>query len=238
MENKTTQAFAVRVADFEGPLPRLLELVEKRQLPVSQVSLAQVTDDFINYVRELPKPTFNELAEFIAIAATLMLIKSRSLLPGLPLADDETREIGNLEQRLKLYQVIRNRALALGAAWGKNPLFFPGARPAAVIFSPSAELTLANLRKTFHELIQSWPPPAGSLPEIKVRKIVSLEEMIKNLTARVQAALKINFSDFVKNQKERMNIIVGFLALLELCKQGAVEVDQGEPFQEIRIATK
>ncbi len=231
--------FAVRVGEFEGPLPLLLELVEKRQLPISRVSLAQVADDFLSYVKKRESPTMAMLAEFLVIASTLMLIKSISLLPSLALSESESGDIDELERRLKLYQVIRQAALRLDSQFGQQPIFFPPSRRAeTIIFSPSAELRIPNLLTAMKNLLAALPVSLASLPRVTVKKIISLEEMIKDLTGRVQTALRMNFSEFIKDKKEKINIIVGFLALLELCKQGTIEVGQTDHFQEINIEIK
>lgn len=239
-----TDVFSLKLDEFEGPLPLLLELVEKRQLSISQISLAQVADDFLHYVNRLGEPTKTTLAEFIVIASTLMLIKSISLLPNLTLEAGENQEIGELERRLKLYQIIRQTALEIKSCFGRQMIFYPESRRSeAIVFSPTAEMTTANLLATMKSLIQSLPAAAANLPRVTMRKIVSLEETIKDLTSRVQNALRMNFSDFVKNQsadwqKEKVNIIVSFLALLELCKRGVVEAEQRSHFSEIKMETK
>lgn len=239
-----TEQFAVRVEEFEGPLPLLLELVEKRQLAINRVSLAQVADDFLNYVKKRESPTMAMLAEFLVVASTLMLIKSISLLPSLAPSESESGDINELERRLKLYQMIRQAALTLEGQFGKQPIFFPPSRRTeTIIFSPSAELTIPNLLTSMKNLLATLPVSAASLPRAAVKKIISLEEMIKDLISRVQMALRMNFSEFIKGQsaswrKEKINIIVSFLALLELCKQGAIEVDQTDHFQEINIEIK
>src|SRR6478609_2971026 len=95
--------FAVKTPVYEGPLDLLLDLVEKRKLFVSDVSLAQVTDDFIKYIESHEEFPISESAEFIVIASTLMLVKSRSLLPMLELTQEEEASIEDLEKRLVLY---------------------------------------------------------------------------------------------------------------------------------------
>ncbi len=99
--------FNIKTTVFEGPLDLLLNLVEKRKLFISDVSLAQVTDDFIRHVQSVENFPIGESAQFILIAATLLLIKSKSLLPTLQLTTEETENIHDLETRLKLYQKIK-----------------------------------------------------------------------------------------------------------------------------------
>ena len=236
--------FSVKVGEFEGPLPLLLDLVEKRQLPISQVSLAEVAENFLDYLRQLNEPSTAVLAEFLVVASTLMLIKSASLLPSLALSESESQEIGDLEERLKLYRMIHQAALGLQARFGRRPIFYTEARrQETVVFSPTSEISSANLLTVMKNLIRSLPPFAETLPRLAVKKMISLEEMITELTGRVQTALRISFSDFIVHKsadwrKEKTNVIISFLALLELCKRGLVEVRQGKHFAEINIETK
>ncbi|MEK7585467.1 MAG: ScpA family protein [Patescibacteria group bacterium] len=239
-----SETFKVKVGEFEGPLTLLLELVESQKLPISQVSLARVADDFVAHVRSQQDSSMGSLADFLITASTLMLIKSFSLLPTLKLTESESESVGDLERRLKLYQIIRDLALKLKSEFGAHPIFFAESRRSeVVIFSPTAEITPANLLGVMKNLLVSLPQTQASLPRATVRKVMSLEEMITDLAGRVEKALKMSFSQFVKDQssdwrQEKVNIIVSFLALLELCKQGRVEVEQGEHFKEISIETK
>src|SRR3990167_5690510 len=108
-----TDSYTVRTQVFEGPLDLLLELVTKRKLFVNDVSLAQVTDDFIRYIDERGEIPLGESAEFILVASTLMLIKSRSLLPMLELTEEEEESIHDLENRLALYARTKELAVEL-----------------------------------------------------------------------------------------------------------------------------
>ena len=116
-------SYTVKTAVFEGPLDLLLELVTKRKLFVNDVSLSQVTDDFISYIDKHEEFPIGESAEFIVIASTLMLIKSRSLLPMLKLTEDEEESIHDLEDRLVLYAKVKELALALKKIFGKQIIF-------------------------------------------------------------------------------------------------------------------
>ena len=108
---------------FEGPLDLLLELVTKRKLFVNDVSLAEVTDDFIKYLDEHEKFPLGESAEFIVIASTLMLIKSRSLLPQIALTDEEEESIHDLEDRLVFYAKVKELAAGLKKIFCKKNIF-------------------------------------------------------------------------------------------------------------------
>src|SRR6185437_4919244 len=112
----------VKTSVYEGPLELLLELIEKRKLLINDIALAQVTDEYIARVNAMSETPLGEVAEFVALAATLLLIKSRSLLPNLELSSEESNDIKQLEYRLALYKIIRAAAKDLGNALGNAPL--------------------------------------------------------------------------------------------------------------------
>src|SRR5574343_317549 len=106
-------AFQLKTESFEGPLELLLSLIEDKKLHVSEISLAQVTEEYLQYLgnfTEVPGEqrvtTLSDRSQFVAVAATLILIKARSLLPTMELSDEETESIDDLTERLRLYQII------------------------------------------------------------------------------------------------------------------------------------
>src|SRR3989344_4122925 len=108
-------SFTVKQEHFEGPLELLLDLIEKRKLFVSDVSLAKVADDYISYVKNLSEFPVADSAHFVLIASTLLLIKSKSLLPNLDLTTEEQVSIEDLEHRLRLYERMRKLSRSLGS---------------------------------------------------------------------------------------------------------------------------
>ncbi len=215
---------AVKTAAYEGPLDVLLELIEKRKLLINDISLSQVADDFIAYVETHPELPVEETAEFISLASTLLLIKSRSLLPALDLTPEESRDIKQLEYRLAVYQLMK--AASKGLERLNNPYLPEGAEPTEEpLFIPDASITTASLRAAAQTLIDGFPS-VRTLPKVEVRKIRSLEETIQDLATRIGTAFRMNFKDFTKG--ERHTVIVSFLALLELVKQGIIKATQDE----------
>lgn len=229
-------ALHVKTAVYEGPLDLLLELIEKRKLLINDISLAQVTDEYIARVNGMESLPVGETAEFVSLAATLLLIKSRSLLPTLTLSDDESRDIKELEYRLAVYQLLKEAARGLERRLDA-PALFGGTPPALEpLFLPDASATQQSLRAAAQTLIDGFPTTL-TLPKVAVKKIMSLEEMIERLAARVQSAIRMSFKEFAGGGKkaERGEIIVGFLALLELVKQGIIRATQGEHFGDITL---
>ena len=226
-------SYTVKTQVFEGPLDLLLDLVTKRKLFVNDVSLAQVTDDFIHYLEEHEEFPIGESAEFIVVASTLMLIKSRSLLPMIKLTDEEEESIHDLEDRLTLYAKVKTLAAGLKSIFGKQIIFekTPSKNP-TIVFSPDSKTDTGNLLLALERVIESLPKKE-LLPKVVVKKVISLEEMIEKLAERISQASKINFKDFhgakgKLTHEKKVSIIVGFLAMLELVKRGAIRVTQDD----------
>lgn len=228
------ETFAVKTTVFEGPLELLLDLIEKRKLLINDISLAQVTDDYIAYVRELQEHHITHTAQFVLVAATLLLIKSKSLLPVLELTEEETRSVTDLEERLKLYQIFRDQGTQLAARFDATPLFerlyIPDATP---LFTTDKYTTTDSLKNALLEVIQRFPKPVFR-PHIAVKKVVSLEEMIQTVERRIQAQFKLSFKDFI-NAQEPAHVIISFLAILELVKQGTILAEQEKHFHDITL---
>jgi segregation and condensation protein A len=228
-------SYQVKTNVFEGPFDLLLELVAKRKLFVSDVSLAEVTDDFIRYIDEHEEFPISESAEFIVVASTLMLIKSRSLLPMLELTEEEEESIEDLEMRLKIYARVKELAVGLKKLYGKEIIFekSPNRNP-VVVFSPDSKTDTENLLAGLKRVLESLPKKEV-LPKAVVRKMITLEETIEKLAEKIAKGMKTNFNDFVGKDlgasgkltyEKKVSIIVGFLAMLELVKRGAIRVNQ------------
>ncbi len=226
--------YTVRTPAFEGPFGLLLELIEKRKLSVSDLSLSQVTDDFIQHVRSLADFPMEDAAEFIQVAATLLLIKSRSLIPDLELSGEEEQDVDDLKRRLVAYERAREAAKELGRLFGRSVMVSAGERAPDVMFSPAKDMTLAALEAALRSALAELEKEE-QLPEARVKPMVTIEEMMDRLLTRVQSAITMSFKDFSGDAKEKVEVIVSFLALLELVKQGAVDVAQHETFSDIRI---
>jgi segregation and condensation protein A len=226
--------FLVRSAAYEGPLELIIELVDKRKLLVNEISLAQVTDDFIAYVRGHDAFPMEDAVDFIAVAATLLLIKSRSLIPELELSMEEEGDVEDLKRRLFVYEKSREAARELSGLFGRNVMVSAGERKPEPIFAPSKDLSLSAIEEALQHALAALEKEE-MLPEVKVKTVMSIEEMMDTLHTRVQRALTLSFKEFTGNVKERVEVIVSFLALLELVKQGAVEAAQYGAFGDIQI---
>jgi segregation and condensation protein A len=243
---ESTSVYTVKAPTFEGPLELLLSLIEARKFFINEISLAEVTNDYVAHIRsssqEKTEKHIADVSYFILIAATLILIKSKSLLPTLTLTEDEEEKIDDLEQRLKLYQIIKNASIEVKNYFGVSVVFFPNERVwSEPVFSPDPAITMSLMLATVSSVLASIPKEAVTLPKVEIKKMISLDEMINSLTDRIQNAMNMSFRDFSKShgaqtkQEAKVHIIVSFLAMLELVRGGLIDVMQNSDFQDIQI---
>jgi segregation and condensation protein A len=241
--------FLLKTDQFEGPLDLLLSLIEKRKLFINDISLSKVADDYIAYVENLDTLPIDSTAQFILIASTLLLIKSKSLLPNLELTLEEEESISDLEDRLKLHKKYLEASKNISSIYNKTPLHFKTPQKNQVIvFSPDANTNTQSLLNAIKNVIASMPK-SENLPKVIVQKVASLEEMVEKLSNRIADSLKLSFREFTGDSLHRhqvdsplsrarkTEIIVSFLAMLELVKQGAIQVVQNSLNDDIEIAT-
>lgn len=230
-------ALVVKTPVYEGPLELLLELIEKRKLLINDISLAAVAEEYVARVKESPELPVGETAEFVVLAATLLLIKSRSLLPSLELSEEESHDIKELQYRLAVYQIIKEAARTLGKTAERALPFHAGSAPELPpLFVPDQSFTTTTLHRVAQALIEGFPKTLA-LPKVEVQKIISLEEVIGRLARRVSSALSVSFREFTGASRQRDEIIVGFLALLELVKQGIIRATQRDRHGDITLET-
>jgi segregation and condensation protein A len=207
-------SFAVKTEVFEGPLELLLDLVERRKLLINDISLAAVTDEYIKTVSEMQQRSLPNTTQFVQLAATLLLIKSKSLLPVLELTDEEEAGIDDLEARLRLYQIYRTAGIAVADSFGKrisySREFVPPREP---LFVTDGFTNLHALTSAMYDVLHNLPLKE-SKPKVQVRKVISLEEMIHRLHERIEKQLRTTFRELVADSPERTHIIVGFWRFL------------------------
>lgn len=233
------ETYKVKTVAFEGPLELLVDLIEKKKLAISEISLSKVTDDFISYIKELGTLPLGYTANFIITAATLVLIKSKSLLPDLLLTDEEEGNISDLKKRLLLYKLYRGVAEKIKVIFAKKILWKRQYSKIVPMFVPDKNISV----KVLHEALKSAVlnvPKKESVPEAIIQKAITIEEMMGNLTERITSAMSLSFKKFAnhggkQNKDGKVFVIVSFLAILELVKQGIVAVKQDSQFEDIHV---
>ena len=237
------EAYQIKTSSFEGPLGLLLSLVEKRKLFINDVSLSIVTEDYLQYINKLGGLPSAEISNFILVASTLLLIKSKSLLPNLDLTSEEEGDIRDLEERLRLYEIFTKLGGKIKNTFGKKIIFAPLERKNEVlIFLPDEQITRESMM-TFARNVLDGMPKKVFLPKVEVKTVISIEEMIEKLTERIKNSLKMNFRDLhghsgkATTREEKVVVIVGFLAMLELVRQGLIDAMQENDGGDILMST-
>jgi segregation and condensation protein A len=230
--------YEVRTEKFTGPLDKLLQLIEEKHLEITQISLAEVTADFLRYVKSLGEKVEPAiLADFLVVAAKMVLIKSKVLLPMLELTKEEEEEIHDLEGRLKLYREFKIASEHIKKLWDKNKISY--ARPLflslgdQVVFYPPSGLKASDLTKAINNLAAALQ---AILPEAQTIKkaVVTIEQKIEELLNRFKEAGRQSFKTMAQ-QKSRSEAIVLFLAILHLLKDRVIQVEQEEHFKDIVV---
>src|SRR3989344_4353006 len=175
--------FNIKTEAYEGPLGVVLDLVEARKLLVNDLALASITDDFVEHVRTQDVFPVEETAFFIQIAATLLLIKSKSLLPDLALTEEEGADVEDLRRRLEAYAKVREASTELARIYGKRMMYPAGERAPGVFFAPSKDMTAEGLEGALARVLAAREV-IETLPEHKVKPMITIEEMMDRLPER------------------------------------------------------
>lgn len=232
------QEYKVKIEQFQGPLDLLLQLIMEEELDITQISLAKVTEQYIKHLEKVEEVYPEELADFLVVATKLLLIKSRSLLPYLEVDDDE--EETDLEEQLKIYRQFHEAALLLeqridkkNFTYGRVDKRFKGAVEPS--FSPPEGLK-SNALKTMFEEVLAKLEPVIKLPEKALRRALTLKERICHLQVHLEKEAQVSFQKIIGESKDKGEVILSFLAILELVKKEMVCVTQNQAFEDISIA--
>ncbi|MEK7188938.1 MAG: segregation/condensation protein A [Patescibacteria group bacterium] len=226
--------YEVNTEAFHGPLSLLLELIEQEKLDITSIALAQVTEQYLKRIEELGErlPT-GELADFLVVASRLLLIKSYVLLPTLA---DSDADPDILAQQLRIYKVYRDASLAIREIIAQKRFGYSRERlkVISVEFSPPPKLESKSLASRLSRLIAELEKTFVKLPKKTMVHVVSIGERIGHLKALLASVEKVGFGEFLKSAKNKSEIVVSFLALLELIKQRHLVAEQ-EPQRDIVI---
>lgn len=223
----------IKIEKFEGPLDLLLQLIEAQELDISEVSLAQVTDQYVDFINQAELDP-SAIADFLNIAARLLLLKSRLLLPFVE--GEEEVEVVDLAGQLKMYRQFVEAAKEINKLW-KSSVIFP-ARERLFYkkegFNPPGNADVDSLRATY-EKVAGRLKPLLRLPEKTIKKVISLREKIDHLANLIKQKVSFHFHESLQDASDNSDTIVSFLAVLELVKQRQIFVEQEEIFSNILI---
>jgi segregation and condensation protein A len=238
-------AYSVSTPSFEGPIDLLLHLVSSHEVDILDIPLLPVIDGFVSVLSgQRDQIDFNQLSEFLLVAAILIELKSQKLLPGRETSDEDEDFIGWEERDLLLARLLECRAYAAAA-----DVFVALAEQASrciprevgldddfVVHAPDllAGITPDDLAQAYLRGSAERPVPRVDLSHVTV-DTVSVSEAVADLIAVQESERATSFRSLVENCTTRIEVIVRFLALLELCKMGRVTLGQGATFGDLRI---
>jgi segregation and condensation protein A len=231
--------YRVKIEQFEGPLDLLLSLIEEQKLDIVKLSLATVTDQYLEHIKNNQEIHLENLSDFLSVAAKLILIKSKALLPLLKLTAEEEEEIEDLTEKLKEYKKFKEVSLKIGRMdkLRKISISREGYWGIKSFFYPPADLGVFDLKKHF-QLILAEIPLVEKLEEELVKEVITLEEKISDLQRFLTEKIETSFSEIVSNVSEKVEVIISFLAMLEMVKQRMIWVEQGNLFSEIKLKNR
>lgn len=227
-------AYHVKLEAYEGPLDLLLYLIKRDEVDIWDIPVAQIAGEYLGYINMMKLLDLDVIGEFLVMASTLMKIKSRMLLPQEEEAIEEEIEDPRSEliEQLLEYEMYKERAKTLAEKEEAQSKLF--ARPEAEIPSsqPTFEASLFDLLTAFRNVLKEKAPEI--VREIEPFKI-TLEEKVEEILKRLESKEKISFSLLFKECLSKGELIVTFLALLELIKQKRVRIRQPKLFGEIAV---
>jgi segregation and condensation protein A len=235
-DNRMAFAYQLRLPIFEGPLDLLLKLVERQHLPITEINLVAVSDQFLEAAREIGGASPESVAEFASVGARLVSLKARSLLPR-PTIDEEEQEPSDLVVQLIEYRAIKQAAAEFGA-WDRmgNVAFAKGNQAVDLPEKPK-DLPLAQHepRSLARAISRRLVSNRTVSHLVAVRPLVSLRVMVERLLEALgpgESTFRHMSSQVCTSSRDQRAL---FLALLVLVRRNVVTAGQSEPFGEIQV---
>lgn len=226
----------IQVEQFSGPLDLLLQLIEQQEMDITTISIAAVTEQFLQHIKQLEIIEPTTLADYLSMAAKLLVIKSKSILPTLELDQEEQDVARDLEQQLLLYKQFKEAAKYLKKLDNRRKQSFTREVlfEEKINFYPDPEVDTNTLYQGVLKVLHGLEE-INNLPKGTVKEAISIQEKIDHLQTMISDQIESKLSDIVAKAKDKTEVIVTFLALLELIKQRILTVDQEQIFSEIII---
>jgi segregation and condensation protein A len=236
--------YRVQLEVFEGPLDLLLYLIRKEEVDIYEVNLTKIATQFIEYVERMRRLDLEVAGEFLVMAATLMYIKSRELLP----IDQQTHVEGDEEtldprweliRQLVEYKKFKDMAARLHAMESEQELTYRRS-PSPIVFASEEKtesrsaVTLLDLMNAVHLVLERFDRQEGVREILEERWTVS--EKITSVLQWITERRQLQFSELFTAASSRLEVVVTFLALLELTRLKRVQIIQAEPFQDMQIS--
>jgi len=224
----------IKLEKFQGPLDLLLQLIEQEKMSITDVSLSKVTEQFLDHLDKMETDRSENLADFLVIATKLVYIKSKNILPYLypPEEDDGP----GLADQLKLYKQYIEASKKINIFWQANKISYgriePPVKVEGFILPHNAQAT--DLHASMTKLVKRLQP-LRPLARMNMDKSISIKQKIENIRNLLINLKKFNFNEVVKDAGNKTDVIISFLALLELVKDKTVYIKQQGAFGEMTV---
>jgi segregation and condensation protein A len=232
-----SHTYTVSTPVYAGPLDLLLQLIQRAELDITKVALAQVTDQYLEYLKSLDEHLVEEVSSFLVIAAKLLQIKSEVLLPRPPVRMEGEEDAGEaLARQLIIYKRFKEIAEHLGhLELAGNHTYLRLAPPPKIETSLDLSgVTIVDLASVAHRVL-SQSDHRLALGTVVTPPRVTIREKIHNIIGTLQRAGKATFKVLLEKSSNRLEVVVTFLAMLELIKRHLVNVKQEQLFGEIEL---
>lgn len=235
------RSLPIKLTSFEGPLDVLLLLIEQQKLDISEIALSTITDRYLAFISENHHIPFADLISFIDIASRLIVLKTRLLLPYLK-KNEEEDENENLVQSLFLYKQYKDAAICLLCMWNRADVLFavkPNIKKISATLGIADAATLSNsitpsmLCKRMRQLAKRHNRELKAT--FPIRRLINIREALQRIIAFLATKNRAVFSEIFIAASTKTDIIVHFLAVLELCKNQEIYILQKLPLGEIVI---
>ena len=227
------KSFELHLEPFDGPMALLLQLIQGEKMDITTIALAQVTERYLKEIEKVAETYPELLADFLVVATRLVYLKSQALLPYLTWEEDEA----DLEAQLKMYKLYFEAAKKLYKRISRKTFaHFRGIQTTTleVRFAPPASVTTKKLADIYHALLQRQPK-LTLLPQQVILRTIHIHEKIAEIKKHVMEKASVAFEEILKDRRDTLELVVSFLALLDLVKQRMVRVQQGGNFTSITI---
>ncbi len=224
----------LKLEKFAGPLDLLLQLVDQEKLSITEIALAKVTEQFFSYLDKLEKNRPEELADFLVVAARLIYLKSHSLLQY---AYPEEEDNGpGLADQLKLYKQYVEASKTVNSLWEANKIAYGRIEPPVKNkeFVLPANATTNNLYNSMVFLLNRLKP-TEPLPKVSIDHSISIKQKIDSIRNLLSSGKELSFKNLLSSAQNKTEVIVSFLAILELVKQQSVRFRQVDAFADLLV---
>ena len=219
---------------FSGPLDLLLQLIEQEKMDITELAISEVTEQFMDRLEKMSEKHPEELADFLVIATKLVYVKSKNLLPYLQIEEED--EGPSLADQLKLYKKYLDASKKISELWTSENKMYGRIEPPVKVegFVMPNNAKPENLRSALLDIIKRLKP-LSSFPKVTLDRAISIKQKVKSIKDIISQYKKIDFKKILENAQNRTEVIVTFLAVLELVKEKGGSIEQGQPYSELTL---